>query len=240
MSGSIGDSADRPARERHAERLVDAATRLLAEKGPSAITARGVAQVARVSTTAVYYHLGGLPELNQAVVDRGFHDLAHAFTGVPAGGDPVAELFSMALATRTFAQRNPHLYDLMFGLSTRGSYRQPRPTRMGSGMGSEAFRSAYAHLVAACRRLIQAGRIRPESDPDAVAEQLWSCVHGFVTLELGGYLDRTADPVDNVLQPMTVSLLVGMGDAAERAQASHAAARAGYVGSTEPAASPTV
>ena len=28
---------------------------------------------------AVYYHLGGLPELFQAVVDKGFQDLRRAF-----------------------------------------------------------------------------------------------------------------------------------------------------------------
>jgi Transcriptional regulator len=235
MSGLIGDSVGRPTPEQLVERLIDAASRLLAEKGPSAIKARGVAEVARVSTTAVYYHLGGLPELIQAVVDRGFRDLGRAFTSVPASDDPVADLFSMALTSLAFARRNPHLYDLMFGLSTRGSYRQPQASGRDSAVRSEAFQAAYTHLVGACRRLVQAGRIRSESDPAAVADQLWSCVHGFITLELGGYLDRSGDPVGSVLQPMTVNLLVGLGDAAELAHASHTSARAGHPGLSEPA-----
>jgi len=69
------ESATRLAREQITERLVDAATTLLAEKGPAEIKARSVAEAANVSTMAVYYLLGGLPELLQAVVDRGFRDL---------------------------------------------------------------------------------------------------------------------------------------------------------------------
>ncbi len=199
---------------------------LLAEHGPAAIQARAVAEAAHVSTASVYYHLGGLPELVAAVTDRGFQDLGRALTSIPAGDDPVTDLFSMALATHEFGRSNPHLYDLMFGLSTRGGYRQLRnagPTV--APRSRESFSAVYAHLVEACRRLVTAGRIRADADPATVAEQLWACVHGFVTLELGGYLDRTEDPVGTVLQPMTAQLLVGLGDTAERAVASHAAAR---------------
>ncbi|WP_156772136.1 TetR/AcrR family transcriptional regulator, partial [Mycobacterium sp. 1245805.9] len=97
------ETAPRLTREQAVERLVDAATALLAEKGPSEIKARSVAEAAGVSTIAVYYHLGGLPELLQAVVDRGFQDLGRAFAAAPSSKDPVTALFSMALATRRFA-----------------------------------------------------------------------------------------------------------------------------------------
>src|SRR5436305_11262550 len=174
-------------REQAVTRLVEAATALLAEKGPSEIKARTVAEAAQVSTIAVYYHLGGLPELLQAVVDKGFQDLAGAFVAAPPSADPVTTLFAMALATRRFAQKNPHLYDLMFGLSTRGSYRPLQTARSGAGGRSEEFQTAYAYLVQACTRLVSSGRVRRDELPEAIAPQLWSAVHGFVTLELGGH-----------------------------------------------------
>lgn len=208
-------------REQAVERLVDAATKLLADKGPYEIKVRSVADAAQLTTVAVYYHLGGLPELLQAVIDRGFRDLDRAFDAVPPSGDPVFDLFSMAVATRQFAQRNPHLYDLMFGLSTRGSYRQLKSSSATSGGRSEAFQSAYAHLVEACVRLVQSGRIRADEDPEIVATGLWSCVHGFITLELGGHFDHIPDPVRRILQSTMVKLCVGLGDTAERADASH-------------------
>ncbi|WP_020099816.1 TetR/AcrR family transcriptional regulator [Mycobacterium sp. 360MFTsu5.1] len=207
--------------EQIVELLVEAATMLLAEEGPSEIKARSVTEAAGVSTTAVYYHLGGLPELLQAVVDKGFRDLSEAFAAVPVSDDPVTTLFEMALATRQFAQNNPHRYDLMFGLSTRGSYRPPQTSQSGGGRRSEEFQAAYAQLVVACARLTRSGRVRTDEDPEAVAFQLWSSVHGFVTLELGGHFVQFRDPVREVLQPMMVNVFVGLGDTAELAEASH-------------------
>jgi AcrR family transcriptional regulator len=210
--------------EQAVERLVETATALLAQEGPSEIKARSVTEAAGLSTTAVYYHLGGLPELFQAVVDNGFRDLGRAFVTVPVSDDPVTTLFAMALATRQFAQNNPHLYDLMFGLSTRGSYRPLQTAKSGAGGRSREFQAAYAHLVLACARLVRSGRIRRDEDPEGVAFQLWSAVHGFVTLELGDHFAQFPDPVRQILQPMMVNVLVGLGDDPEQAEASHTAA----------------
>ncbi|GGO00710.1 TetR family transcriptional regulator [Nocardia rhizosphaerihabitans] len=206
--------------EQIVERLVDAATKLLAEAGPSQIKARSVAEAAQVSTMSVYYHLGGLPELLQAVVDNGFRELDRVFRAVPRSEDPAADLFGIALACRRLAQTNPHLYDLMFGLSTRRGYRQLRPSRPGSTARSEAFQAAYSHLVRECARFVESGRIRRDENPEVVATQLWSCVHGFVTLELGDHFAQFRDPVGQVLQSMLVNIMVGLGDAAESARES--------------------
>jgi hypothetical protein len=65
--------------------------------------------------------------------------------------------------------------------------------------------------------------VRPNQDPGIVADQLWSCVHGFVTRELGGHFSHRSDPVLQVLPPMMVSAFVGIGDDADLAQASHSA-----------------
>lgn len=219
MPTTTREPADRLSGAQTVEQLVDATIRMLATEGPSEIKARSVAEAAQVSTSAVYYHLGGLPELFQAVVERGFVELARAFDSLTPSDDAVADLFEMALATRVLAQSNPHLYDLMFGLSTRGSYRpsEPRPI-VGR---SEAFQAAYAHLLRASARLIHSGRVRAEEDAGLVADQLWSCVHGFVTLELGGHFAHLPDPLRQILWPMTANVFVGMGDSRRHADASY-------------------
>ena len=211
-------------RDQAVAQLVSAAITLLADKGPAAIKARTVAEAAGLGTIAVYYHLGGLPELIQAVVDRGFQDLGAAFLEAPAGDDPVTSLFAMALESRRFAQANPHLYDLMFGLSTRGSYRPSHPAKSADRSRAENFQKVYAHLVRGCSRLVASGRVRPDGDPEVLAHQLWSVVHGFVTLELGGHLSNFDDPVRQVLLPMMINIVVGMGDDPQSATASHTAA----------------
>jgi AcrR family transcriptional regulator len=202
------------------ERLVDAAVKLLAEQGPSAIKARAVASACGLSTMVVYSHFGGVPELIRAVADHGFSEIGRAFAEVPVTEDPVMDLFAMAATCRQLARANPHLYDLMFGLSTRATYR-PAPDAGARLSGhSPAFRAAYAHVTEACARLVASGRISPV-EPEVVAAQLWSFVHGFISLELADHFVEFDEPLTQVLLPMGVTFCVGLGDAPERALASH-------------------
>lgn len=217
-------TAARLDREQAVRQLVDAAIRLLADQGPTAVKARAVAEAAGLSTIAVYHHLGGVPELIAAVIDRGFSDLGDAFGRAPAVDDPVTALFAMALESRNFAQANPHLYDLMFGLSTRGSYRPMRPAESAAQGRVDNFQKAYSHLVEACRKLTASGRLGGRKSAAEIAPQLWSAVHGYVTLELGGHLSDFDDPVRQVFLPMMVNMVVGLGDDRRKATRSHRAA----------------
>ncbi|MCZ8381130.1 TetR-like C-terminal domain-containing protein [Mycobacterium sp. CPCC 205372] len=71
--------------------------------------------------------------------------------------------------------------------------------------------------------MVDSGRVDDHA-PDAVAAQLWSLVHGFVTLELAGTFADRADPVRDILLPLGINLAVGLGDSRERAVQSHHAA----------------
>jgi AcrR family transcriptional regulator len=236
--------ADAATTEGVPERLIEATIRLLAEQGPSAIKARTVAAASGLSTMLVYHYFGGIPELTQAVIDRGFKELDRAFSQLPVTEDPIADLAVQALTCRRVARENPHLYDLMFGLSTRSTYRPQADSGVRLSGRSPTFRAAYAHVAEACARLVTSGRVRRQ-DPDAVAAQLWSFVHGFITLELAETFTDFEDPVTQVLLPMGVNLSVGLGDTRERAQASHRAAARVYdsitrAGDGQPAAADDV
>lgn len=202
------------------ERLIDAAVAMLAEEGPSAIKARAVAARAGMSSMVVYNYFGGVPELISAVEDHGFSQIGQAFAQVEASEDPVADLFTMALITLSYARANPHLYDAMFGLSTRATYR-PTPTKGERRAGhSPAFQAAYAHVIEAAARLGTVGGLTVE-DPMAAAGALWSFVHGYITLELSNHFAEFADPVRQVLVPMGVTFCIGLGASRASALASH-------------------
>jgi AcrR family transcriptional regulator len=221
--GTLGDVSGDPTPDGVPERVVHATIRLLAEQGPSAIKARTVASASGLSTMAVYHHFGGIAELIRAVVDQGFKELDRAFSRVPATEDPLADLVALALTCRRVARENPHLYDLMFGLSTRRATYRPLPESDVRLAGrSPAFRGAYAHITDACERLMRSGRVRPQ-EPEVLAAQLWSFVHGFITLELAEHFVEVDDAVAQVLLPLGVNVAVGLGDERERAQASHEA-----------------
>jgi AcrR family transcriptional regulator len=221
------DMAARAAPDGAPERLIQATHRLLAEQGPSAIKARTVASAAGLSTMAVYHHFGGIPELIRAVIDHGFKELDRAFSQVPVTNDPIADLAVLALTCRRVARENPHLYDLMFGLSTRATYRPLSDSDVRLSGRSPAFRGVYAHVAQACARLVDSGRVG-QQQTDVVAAQLWSFVHGFITLELSETFVECDDPLRQLLLPMGVNLSVGLGDTRERAMASHETAARQY------------
>jgi len=200
-------------------RLVDATVKLLAEEGPSAIKARSIAAEAGVSTMVVYHHFGGIPELVGAVIDHGFTGLERTFASLPTTEDPVADLFTMALAVRKIARANPHLYDLMFGLSTRATYRPAQDEAIRRSGHSEAFKAAYAHLTAACQRLVDSGEIGT-FDAGTVAAGLWSTTHGYISLELADHFLEFDDPVRSIMLPTGIAFTVGLGGDPSRVRAS--------------------
>lgn len=200
--------------------LVEAAIKLLAEEGPNAVQARRLAREIGASTMAVYHYFGGMGQLLRAVCDDGFRRLEAHLATVPATSDPVADITRLALAYRESARTNPHLYDLMFGLSAPGGYRPEDDDQPPSEAGTPA-ESAYAHLVEVVRRAEAEGRIHGAAEP--VAAQFWSVLHGFVTLELAGHLDQFDDPLTQVLVPLGGNLLIGLGDQPDRTAESTAA-----------------
>lgn len=200
------------------DRLLDAAVDILATDGPGEIKARRLASATGMSTMMVYSTFGGIPGLIDAVRERGFTDLRDAFARIPPTDDPVADLFAQALACREFATSNPYLYDLMFGLSVR-SYRPVADTGSRSGH-SEAFASANALVVAVAERLV-AERPRVTESAAAITAQLWSLVHGFVSLEVAGHFADFDDPVAEVFIPMGIKFVVAVGDDPTSAADSH-------------------
>jgi len=218
-------------------RLVEAAMRLLAANGPSEVKARSVSSEAGLSTMGVYTYFGGVPELLQAVADEGFEQQARIFRQVASTDDPMTDLCAMALACRDFAKRNPHLYDLMFGLSIHGRYTPSRAAATSEtkeqsekSEGSErsaVFTASYTLLLGECQRLVETDCVR-KIDAELIAAQLWSTLHGFIMLELGGYFASFADPAVDVLVPTCVNLIVGLGADRKSAESSAAAASAGW------------
>jgi AcrR family transcriptional regulator len=182
-----------------------------------------VAAEAGMSTMVVYKHFGGVPELVNAVVDHGFNEVGSAFSLLEVSDDPVADLFTMALTTLAYARANPHLYDAMFSLSRRATYRPASGKDSQHAGHSSAFQAAYTHVTEAAARLSASAGLAI-NDPTAAAGALWSFLHGYIALELASRFAEFEDPVKQVLVPMAVTLCIGLGADPETALASHEAA----------------
>ena len=88
-------------------------------------------------------------------------------------------------------------------------------------VGRVAFQASYGYLRDECQRMVDGRSVR-EIDPDLMATQLWSSLHGFIMLELGGYFDAVESPTAAILVPMCVNLIVGLGADRKLAEASAA------------------
>jgi hypothetical protein len=73
-------------------------------------------------------------------------------------------------------------------------------------------------LADAMRRAVDSGRIH--GDPLSMMFQFWSAMHGYVLLELAGYLGQDDAGLESVLLPLGASVLKGWGDSPEKVKKS--------------------
>src|SRR5688500_2337815 len=99
------------------QRMLQATIQLLAEEGPEALQVRRVAAAAGVSSMVVYSRFGGMPQLVEAVIEEGVRQLGQRFGLLAPTDDPVVDMTRIGLAYYESGRENPHLFDLMFGLS---------------------------------------------------------------------------------------------------------------------------
>jgi AcrR family transcriptional regulator len=194
--------------------MVQATIQLLADEGPEALQVRRVSAAAGVSSMAVYSRFGGMAQLVEAVIETGYRQLADAFAVLEPTDDALADACRLGLVYYVTARDKPHLFDLMFGLSTPGGYRQiVRPTR---AHGGPAFDDGYRFMIERAERAMRTKRIRRDN-PERVAAELWSFVHGFVMLDLAGHFAHLDDPLTDVFGALSTNVCIGLGDEPARA-----------------------
>ncbi|YCU74498.1 TetR/AcrR family transcriptional regulator [Mycobacteroides abscessus] len=209
--------------------LVSAAVRLLNEQGPDALQTRKIAAAAGTSTMAVYTYFGGMRELIAEVAEAGLRQFAEAQTAVEQSDDVIADFMLTGMAYRQFAIDYPHMYRLMFGVTSAHGVNAPRRNMFDTSHVTPEHPSA-AYLFRCVQRAMAAGRIdgSPEDAAKvaATAAKFWTVMHGFVMLELAGFWGEDGAAVGPVLASMTTDLLVALGDTPERLNSSAAAAAA--------------
>jgi AcrR family transcriptional regulator len=166
--------------------LVDAAERVLVRDGPDAVTVRAVAVEAGVAPMGVYNRFGGKDGLVDELLTRGFLALRAAIA--PHGeSDPAQRLMASGLRYREFALNHSAHYLAMFDDSIHQDETSVEV--------KQCARAAFDELVGHVRYGMVGGALA-QRDPDEVAQQIWSTVHGAVQLEIKGMLqvpdaDRT-------------------------------------------------
>jgi AcrR family transcriptional regulator len=190
--------------------LIDAAAKLIAAEGPSALTLRRVAQEVGTSTMAVYTGFGGMPELRRAVRHEGFERLARELERAAETDDPVADLWMLGALYYTNALRDPELYRVAF---------MEEPLEAADAMaGTKAFRA----LTAGVERCIAAGRFAA-GEPAELATEFWALGHGVISLQLAQLI--SPDDAAGCLDRGVRRLFEGWGDDPDSVERSLSSAR---------------
>jgi AcrR family transcriptional regulator len=183
--------------------LVDAAKRLIAERGLEGFTLREVARRIGVTHVAAYRHYPDRRALLAAVAERGFHQLRRRLEGAHKKSAASLEprLRAILGAYLQFCWDEPALTGVMFG---------PRLSQAGE----------FPRLKAAVENSlgIIAATIAAHAPPQALRNRsarhmgiaLWTFVHGFSTLSYDKAAYPTARAAARAFDDMLTPMLVGM------------------------------
>lgn len=168
------------------EKLVAATEALILERGVDGFSLREVARRAGVSPAAPAHHFRDTRGLLTEVAMRGYADFGDVLAAADArgGDDPAKRLDEQGRAYVAFALNNPARFALMF---------RADKVDLANGelqkISSRSFRTLEGAIRAATGT-----RAEDQLSPDGfgLLMAVWSIVHGFSHLALGGEFDYAA------------------------------------------------
>lgn len=170
-----------------ADALLDAAELVLDAEGVAGLTVRRVADLAGVSTRAVYSTLGSKEGLLRELGVRAYDTLGSMVDALPRTSDPAGDLVSAGVdGFRAFATGHPALFRIGIQLTDAPPAARPH------------IRAAADHalptLIERLERLRAAGLL--DSRPLlAAASQFHATCEGLAAAELRGTLAQAANPI---------------------------------------------
>ncbi len=166
--------------------ILDAARELFVSDGIGATTMRAIAAKIGYTATAIYHHFRDKDALIEELCIADFTALGQAMYRIGRIEDPIDRLRKLGIAYGEFALSNPSQYRFMFMTQQRHGPvdEKGRPTH-------KPEEDAYKFLFLTVSEGLDAGRFRPElTNPNEVAQMMWSGVHGVVSL----WLTHADDP----------------------------------------------
>ena len=187
------------------EALLDAAHKLLGEKGVEGFTLADACRLAGVSTAAPYRHFPDRDAVLDALVSRGFQNLEAAMRARAADytEGSIDRIVATGQAYVAFAVDEPALFRVMFR-------RPPEhdPTSPMALDGDSCFGAVLEALTA-----LQEQRGLKSDDLLDLAMPLWAVVHGVANLMIDGAFERKAPGVDaeQLIDRTTRRFFAGLG-----------------------------
>jgi AcrR family transcriptional regulator len=185
--------------------LIEAALKLIEEKGPQGFTLSEAAKEAGVTPAAVYRHFAGREDLIAEIARQGYEIFADLMEHAYAGGRPsaLAAFEATGRAYLAFARKFPGHYVAMFesGVSINANPDLARAARRASDVLEKAAVALSEHLPP--------GRRPPAS---MFSAHVWALSHGVVELFARGAPGRKSPfPPEDLLESGIGIYLRGLG-----------------------------
>ena len=167
-------------REEFREQILAAARQIVLSEGYRALTMRRIAEAVEYSPAAIYQYFESRDAIAIALMEEGFDALAAAFEPYASIVNPRDRLEQVGGAYVRFGLERPETYRLMF-------MEDPEITAtllVGSTQSNTAGARAYLALIEPVALLSARGTLQPGMEVQAVADSLWSALHGLVALKL--------------------------------------------------------
>jgi AcrR family transcriptional regulator len=185
------------------QRLIDAATGLFAERGYSGTTSDAIAEVAGVTTGAIFWHFGSEAGLLLEVVEEVLDSWESELTELLRRARGAHDLGHVLAAHRAFVEEHSTVGRLRFVLLFEAL--GPRPELRPA---FERFDARFRALARAwCERAIAAGEIPASVDPAGAASVLTAALNG---LHLQWHVDPEGVDLDRAYRSLSQLLAEGL------------------------------
>ncbi|MFQ3200239.1 MAG: AcrR family transcriptional regulator [Zhongshania sp.] len=155
------------------DKILQAATTLLLEKGLAGMSVRAIANLAGVSTIGIYTHFHGKQGILDALYIEGYQYVGEAMLTAVKIDDPRAAAIEGARLYLEVAKSHEAIYRLIFG-EVDFDYEPGKEARA-------AALEAFGYLVNIGARLLPASASLTEKQ--SIALRIWALVHGYVSLQ---------------------------------------------------------
>jgi AcrR family transcriptional regulator len=165
-------------RNNTADRIANAALRILENEGPEAVSMRRVAAAVGITPMAIYHHFPSREALLNTITNREFARLLSFIQAHPLSGGVEDRLLAVMAGYVDYAFAQPRVFDFIFS--------RPRP---GARQFPKDFRARRSPTLNPVADLLEAemkkGSLKKD-DVWEVAFALWAHVHGYVMLYRAG------------------------------------------------------
>ncbi|MBK9270267.1 MAG: TetR/AcrR family transcriptional regulator [Saprospiraceae bacterium] len=168
------------------------AKEMFLKHGYDKLSIRKIASAVEYSPATIYLYFQDKDEIMHELMNMGFGLMGKELAEATHETDPVKRIHLIGRGYVQFGIKNPDWYELMFHSEKPIKHLERCDQDWGHGL------SLFDFLISCCNEAILDKRSKAK-DPELLALQLWSLVHGMVSLSLAQRLQIVCSSEDDLI-----------------------------------------